>query len=139
MKSIINILLLILFATAAQAHQMYVVHPEEPFETGSKAVVEYESLGNDFADIKLEMYDNGKFIIRINPKEGKSLKLKGHWERKKNFYEMKFKKSQMALNKLFNMNDPNLFKITGELNVKFRGNLSSLWIWGIQCKRSELI
>ncbi|MGK7391464.1 MAG: hypothetical protein ACNS60_14000 [Candidatus Cyclobacteriaceae bacterium M2_1C_046] len=139
MKSIINISVLILFTIAAQAHQMHSVHLVEPVEKVSRAVVEFTSLGNDFADIKMEMHDNGKFIIRIKPKDGKSLKLKGRWEKHQNVYKLKFKKSDVAISNLFNMNDPNRFQIIDDLNITFSGYLSSLWIWGIQCKRSETI
>lgn len=135
MKRFINISILILTTVAVQAHQLNSGEPKIKKE----AVVEYVSLGNDFAKIKMEMYDNGKFIIKINPKDGKSLKLKGHWEKENNFYVLSFKKTNVAVNKLFNMNDPNRFQVLNEMNVKFSGHLSSLWIWGIQCKKSDII
>lgn len=135
MKRIIYISVVFLFTIAAQAHPIYGNSSGEKVK--KKTIVKYTSLGNDFAQIKMEMFDNGKFIIRIEPKDGKSLKLKGRWEKKGSFYLLNFKRSHVAVSKLFNMNDPNRFEVLDDENVKFSGHLSSLWIWGIQCKRID--
>jgi hypothetical protein len=136
MKRIIFISIYILGSIAAKGHEM---SPDAISGEKKQTVIEYVSLGNDFAEIKMEMYDNGKFTIRIYPKEdGKSLKLKGRWEKKSNFYLLEFKRTQVAVNKLFNMNDPNVFEVVNEMNVRFSEHLSNLWIWGIQCKKLDL-
>lgn len=133
MKRIIFISIYILGFIAARGHD---INPEKRFAEKKQTVIEYVSLVNDFAEIKMELYDNGKFTIRIYPKgDGKTLKLKGRWEKKSDFYLLSFKRSQVAVNKLFNMNDPNRFEIVNDMNVRFSQHLSNLWIWGIQCKR----
>lgn len=133
MKRIIIISIYILGSFAARGHEF---SPADTFKEKKRTVIEYASPGNDFAEIKMELYDNGKFIIRIYPKEeGKSLKLKGRWEKKSNYYLLQFKRSQVSVNNLFNMNDPNRFEIVDEMKVKFSESLSNLWIWGIQCKK----
>ena len=133
MKRIIIISIYILGSFAVTAHGI----PHEAKAAKRQIVMEYSSLGNDFAEIKMEIYDNGKFIIRIYPEDGKSLKLKGRWEKAKNFYVLKFRKTPMTVNKLFNLNDPNRLEIINEMGIKFNERLSSLWIWGIQCEKTK--
>ena len=134
MKTNILFIYILLFSIAAQANNL-----PGTVKVKKETVIEYVSLGNDFAEIKMEMFSNGTFKIIIQPKDGKALKLKGDWEHTGNEnYILKFKKTQLAVNKLFNMNDPNRLQIVNDLNVKFSGHLSSLWIWGIQCKKSDV-
>lgn len=134
MKRIISIYILIFFSITAHG---YNVNPAEGPAVKRQKVMEYVSLGNDFADIKMELFDNGKFKLYINQKNGKELNLKGTWEKKDNYYFLKFKKTQLPVNELFNMNDPTRLQVLDELDVRFSKHLSSLWIWGIQCKKSD--
>ena len=99
-------------------------------------VVHYESLGNDVAFVKLSLFESERFLLTLNPLEGKKTNFKGNWAESDGKYILTFTKNVPDFYSLFI--DFEGVQVEGRDKIVFSSSLEKLWIWGIYCDRKNL-
>lgn len=110
----------------------------------AKTLVQYESLGNSFASISLELKSNNKFKLNVDPikdpstpkANDKDFNIKGEWKQESNKYILTFK-GDVDVKSLF---DPQYTQGKQEVTfiddktISFASNRKTLTIWGVVCE-----
>jgi len=106
----------------------------------------FQSGGNGLADIKLVLSPEGKFsfYMKIIPQPSDEdtkvdiIRSKGEWFIKGDSLQLKFEKSKLDLNALFDLKyaKGNEFKIINERTININNSLTEINIWGVVCEKT---
>lgn len=124
----VPLLTIILLSTVLMALNLADKNPE----------ILFKSVGNDSAEIELNLFDNEKFTLNFRTlNDNKSYRWKGSWFSTDDKIYLAFRwPTKLDLPKLFDQLDPqHKVEFRKTRSLSFSSKQKGLWIWGIYCNR----